>query len=392
MTKKKPLQLFARLLGNERWQFITIPAFSILCSLVAISVIILLIGKNPLEAFSSLLAGAGWIAKSNYAGGKAAFTDFMDMLDAFTPMLFAALAVTVALKSGLFNIGVAGQMLLSGFIATVAVGYSDLPSVVARPLVLLIGIVVGAAAGALMGWLKDRFNIHEVVSSIMLNYIFQYVISFFIKTRYIDPVSRQSRMAAASARLEITDIKIAGVTTHFPLGLVLALIAAIGIWFLLAKTKTGLELTATGLNAKSARYAGIRTGRTLIIAMGISGALAGLAGVTYYLGSVRSIIPGELTSVGFDSIAVALLGNTHPLGNIASSLLITTLTSGSTYMSSTVGVRQEIASLIVGMILLFSACGGYLKLWVQRATSEQLPDKGSESVHPRTISGQEEQA
>jgi len=356
-----------RLLGNERWQAITIPVFSILCSLLAISVVILLIGKNPLEAFSSLLSGAGWIPKANYAGGKSMLTDFISTLDAFTPMLFAALAIVVALRCGLFNIGVSGQMLLAGFVATATIGYSDLPALVARPLVLLIGAAVGALAGGVMGWLKYRFNIHEVVSSIMLNNIFAYIISFFIKTRYLDPLSRNSKMATTAARLEIGPLTIGNATTHFPLGLVLALLAAVALWFLLTKTKQGFELTAVGRSAKAADYAGIRIGRMLILAMVISGGLAGLAGVTYYLGYVKSIIPGALTSVGFDSIAVALLGNIHPLGAILSSLLITTLTSGATYMSSSVGVRYEVASLIIGMILLFSACGGYIRLWVERS-------------------------
>jgi simple sugar transport system permease protein len=358
---------FVRFLGNERWQGLTIPMVSILCSLIAISVIILIIGKNPLDVFRSLLSGSGWLPKPVYSGGKSMFTDFMKMLDTFTPMLFAALAVIVALKSGLFNIGVSGQMLLAGFIATIAVGYSDLPSIVAWPLVLLIAIVVGALAGGLIGWLKHKFNIHEVVSSIMLNNIFMYITSFFIKTRYLDSLTRRSRSVVASAWLEVAPFRIGSATTQFPIGLPVALLAAVGIWFLMTKTKRGLELTAVGKNAKAAEYAGIKVGNARVLAMTISGALAGLAGVTYYLGVLRYIPPGELTSVGFDSIAVALLGNTHPLGAILSSLLITSLTNSSVYMSSVVGVRQEIASLVIGMILLFSACGGYIKLRIERS-------------------------
>jgi simple sugar transport system permease protein len=147
----------------------------------------------------------------------------------------------------------------------------------------------------------------------------------------------------------------------------LALLAAVALWFLLSKTKWGLELNAVGLNPKAAEYAGIKVGRMMILSMVISGALAGLAGVSYYLGFFKSINPGELTSVGFDSIAVALLGNIHPLGAILSTALITTLTYGAVYMSSVVGVRQEITSLIVGMVLLFSACAGFIKLWVERS-------------------------
>jgi len=373
-------RFFARLLGNERYQGLAIPVFALLCSLIAISAIILLVGKSPLDAFHSLLAGSGWLPKANYAGGKSMVTDFMGMLDALTPMLFAALAVTVALRSGLFNIGVSGQMLLAGFIATVTIGYSDLPALVARPLVLLIALAVGALVGALVGWLKYQFNIHEVVTSIMLNNIFVNLISFFIKTRHLDSLTRQSRIVSSAARLEIEPLEIAGVVTNFPIGLPIALLAAVGLWLLLTKTTLGLELTAVGKNAKAAEYSGIKVGRTMILAMVISGALAGLAGATYYLGLFKSINPGDLTSVGFDSIAVSLLGNTHPLGVVLSSLLITTLTKGSVYMSSVVGVRQEITSLIVGMVLLFSACAGFIKLWVARTRQAADVQAGEQSA------------
>jgi simple sugar transport system permease protein len=368
--------VFVRLLGNERYQSITIPIFAIVLSLIAISVVILLIGKNPLDAFRSLLQGSGWLPKSNYAGGKSMFTDFMELLDAMTPMLFAALAVAVALKCGLFNIGVSGQMLLGAFLATVTVGYSGLSAFIAKPLVLLIGMAAGALAGALMGWLKYKFNIHEVVTSIMLNYIIQYVVSFFIKTSFTDPVTRQSTAISPASRLEVMNVIVGGAKARIPLCFVLAIAVAVLLWWFLTKTKQGLELQAVGVNTKASDYAGIRVGRTLIFAMTISGALGGLAGVTYYLGYFNSIEPGTLSSLGFDSIAVALLGNMHPIGVIFSSLLITTLTHASNYMSSVVGVRQEIASLIVGMILLFSACSGFVKMWIERV--KHVPGEGGE--------------
>jgi len=370
VIKHRLKSIFVFLLGNERWQGLSVPVFSILCSMLAISAIILLLGKSPLSAFSSLLAGSGWLPKNTYAGGQSQLTDFMTMLDFFTPMLFAALAVTVALRSGLFNIGVSGQMLVAGFVASITVGYSNLASGIAKPLVLLIALVVGALAGGFIGWLKHQFNIHEVVSSIMLNNIFSYFIGFLIKTRYIDYTTRNSRAISTTSQLELAGIKVGNVTTSFPIGLPLALLAAFALWYLFSKTTSGLELTAVGSNAKAAEYAGIKVGRARVVSMTISGALAGLAGATYYLGVLRSIQPGVLTSVGFDSIAVSLLGNVHPLGVILSSLLITTLTKGSIFMSSVVGVRQEIASLIVGMVLLFSACAGFIKLWVERNRRE----------------------
>lgn len=363
--KKSPNPIMA-LLANKRWQFITVPLFAIVCSLLAISVLFLLLGKNPLIAFQSLLQGAGVLPKDNYAAYKNIFTDFMDTLDALTPMIFAALAVTVAFKTGLFNIGVSGQMLLAGFVATVTVGYSGLSAVVAKPLVILIGIATGALAGALIGFLKYRFNINEVVASIMLNYIFQYVISYFINTKYVDVVSRQSRNVSDASRLTLTNVEFGSLKMRLPICFVLAIACAIILQFFLSKTRRGYELKAVGLNVNASRYAGINVGTNTVYAMTLSGALAGLAGVTYYLGYYASIRPNVLSSLGFDSIAVSLLGNSHPIGVIFSSFLITVIGRGGTYMSSTVGVQQEIASLITGVILLFSACSGYIRFRAER--------------------------
>ncbi|MDL2236099.1 ABC transporter permease [Christensenellaceae bacterium OttesenSCG-928-L17] len=360
---KNPL---VRLLANKRFQFIIIPLFSILCSLLAISIIVLLIGKSPLAVFSSILQGAGLLPRANYAKFQNIFTTFMETLNAMTPMLFAALAVAVASKAGLFNIGVSGQMLIAGFTATVLVGYSSLPRAVAMPLVIIIGIVVGALAGGLIGLLKYRFNINEVVSSIMLNYIFQYTISYFINVYYADPVTRQSKNVAETARLTLINVEVGDLKINIALCFVLALFAAWALYVFVFKTRKGYEIKAVGLNPKAAEYAGMRVGGTIVLAMIISGALSGLAGVTYYLGYYSSIRPNVLASMGFDSIAVALLGNAHPIGIIFSSFLITTLDRGSTYMSSNVGVQQEVASLVTGMILLFSACGAYIRDWADR--------------------------
>nr|WP_308741888.1 ABC transporter permease [uncultured Anaerocolumna sp.] len=376
---------FLKCMGNEKWQPVSIPLFSILLSLIAASITILLIGKNPLEAFYNLLQGAGVLPKPAYAGYKSMLTDFLTMLNSMTPMLFAALAVAVALKAGLFNIGVSGQMLLAGYAATVLVGYSELNGILAKPLVLIIGILVGAIYGGVVGWLKYKFNINEVVSTIMFNYIVQYVLSFFINSYYIDPVSRQSKYIRSSARLTFMNVEIAGLKMDLSIGIIIALITAFIIKFLVDKTRIGYEIKAVGANPKAAKYAGINVGRNIVLAMVISGALAGLAGVTYYLGYFASIQPKVLASTGYDAIAVSLLGNGNPIGIIFSSLLISVIDKGSTYMSSTAGVRQEIASVITGLILLFSACGTFIKYKIQRGKEKHF--EGIKVIGPEGIVG-----
>ena len=359
-------KFFVKLLGNEKYQFITIPVFSIVVSLLVGAVVILLLGKNPIEAYGNLLQGSGLLMKEKYAGGKGMLTDFLSFVDYWTPMIFAALAVAVALKAGLFNIGVSGQMLAAGFVASVTVGYSTLAAPIAKPLVIIICFIVGSLVGGLIGFLKHKFNINEVVSSIMLNYIVEYVTAFFIYTKHVDPVSRQSKNISEAARLTLKNIPIGELKGDIPLGIILAIIVAFIIKYIFDKTTFGYELKAIGFNGNASKYAGINVGRNMVIAMMISGGLAGLAGATYYLGYFCSMQPKVLAGLGYDAIAVSLLGNSNPTGILASSFLINIINKGSTYMSSKAGLDAEIASVITGLILLFSACGAYIQYLVKK--------------------------
>ena len=313
---------------SYRKKYLKIAVLSVLVSLLAGAVVILILGKNPLSAYYNLLQGCGLAPKAKYAGGKSMFTDLSSYIDYLTPMLFAALSYAVAMRAGLFNIGISGQMLVAGFISSVTIGYSTLSAPVAKPLVLLIGIVSGMAVGALIGFFKYRFNINEVVSSIMLNYIAEYVISFFIHVKYVDPVSRQSRNISDAARLTLHQIVIGGYKYDIPIGFILAVLAVFVLKFVFDRTVLGYELRAVGLNPTAARYAGIHVGRNLVLSMTISGALAGLAGVTYYLGYFASIQPRVLVSTGYDAIAVGLLGNNDPVGILAASFLIEIIGKG----------------------------------------------------------------
>ena len=378
--------VFRSLMGDEKRQKITIPLLAILLSLLAGAIVFLLLGKNPLTGYVSFLRGSGLVPKANYAAHKNMFTDFMSFVNAWTPMLFASLAVAVAMRSGLFNIGVSGQMLLAGLAATLTVGYSGLPAAVAKPLVLIICAVTGALVASLIGFLKYKWNISEVVSSIMLNYIIRYWVSFCVKLPGIsDPKTRQSMPINPNARLSLMDTEIFGLKIDIPLGIILALAAVFLIRFLFDKMRLGFEFRAIGANPKAAKYAGINVGRNLVASMAISGALAGLAGATYFLGYVGSTQPDTFISTGFDAIAVCVLGNSTPLGILLSSFFISVIDKGSTYMSSSVGVRQEIGALIKGLILLFSACGAYFSYLIERSRQKALESAGV------TQSGKEEE-
>jgi simple sugar transport system permease protein len=372
----KNTKTFLRMLVDDRKSKYIIPLVTIILSMITASVILLLLGRDPILALSGFLRGSGFLPRFAYAGGQNMLTDFLSFLGILAPMLLAALAVSVALRAGLFNIGTAGQMLAAGFVATVFIGYSGLNAWLAKPLVILIGMIAGGSIGAAIGFLKYRFNIHEVVSSIMFNYIISYITGFFINGYFVDAVSRSSKICAPASRLMISDISVGSLSLTFPLGVVIALAAVFIIRFILDRTVIGFEINAVGKNKKCAQYAGIRVGYITILAMFFSGILAGLAGVTYYLGYFNSIIPKELASLGYDAIAASMLGNISPLGCVFSSTLITIFQRGTVYMSSISGIPREIASVITGILLLFSACGEYIRWRAGRRLIKMEQDSG----------------
>ena len=368
-------KIMTKLLGGEKFQMVRISLFAILISLIVGALIFFLIGCDPISSYANLLQGSGFLPKAAYAGRQNMFTDFMSFLDAVTPMIFASLAVVVALKGGLFNIGVSGIMMASAFIASITVGRSSLPAPLAKLLVILIGILVGACVGGLIGWLKYRFNINEVVSSIMLNYIFMYIITFFINVFFVNPVTRQSNPINDSARLTITDVRMWDLKFNVPLAFVLAIIAALLAHFMMDRTTVGFEIKAVGLSQKASRYAGISIKKNTMTTMMISGALAGLAGVTYFCGYLAAIQPGVVPGMGFNAIAVALLGISSPVGCIFASFLITVISKGAIYLSSQQGIDIEIADLIIAIILIFSACTEFIRMYVGRVSMESPVNK-----------------
>ena len=189
-------------------------------------------------------------------------------------------------------------------------------------------------------------------------------------------------------------MQIAGVNCTIPLGVFLAVALAFFLDWLFKRTVAGFELKAVGQNPKAAKYAGINVGKRLIQAMALSGALAGLAGVAYYCGYYTTIVPKTLPQMGYDCIAVALLGNGNPIGSIFASILVSVFQNGSNFMSSTLGVQKEIASLIVGIMLLFSACGGYFKFLahrkLQRAEDATIEAKAKAEAAVEATTGEED--
>ena len=361
----------AALLTHEKWGGIAVPGLAIVLALITASILLLVMGKNPITAFMSFLQGSGILPKAKYGGGQGILTDLFNTMNTLAPMILASLSFIVGFKAGLFNIGIAGQMLISGFMATVIVGYSDLSSFIAQPLVALIGILTGGLVGVIIGWLKYKFNIHEVVASVMINYIISYGTGFFINSYYANMLTRSMQICSDEARLTLMNVQIGGMKCNVPLGIILAVAAAFIVKFIFDKTVFGFELKAVGNNATCAKYTGINVGRRFIFSMAFSCMLAGLAGVVYFLGTYNTILPKTLPGMGYDAIAVAMLGNASPVGAIFAAALISVFQCGSNYMSSNLGVAKEISDLITGILLMFSACGGYFRYMAQRRVSRE---------------------
>jgi len=282
-----------------------------------------------------------------------AFRPFSESLVIATPYIFAGLAVALGFRGGLFNIGAEGQLFLGG-LASVYVGYSftNLPWFVHLPLALLAGIAAGAIWGAIPGFLKARTGAHEVINTIMMNYVAFRLTDYLLQGPMAGPGGLPITIEiATSAYLPSLFPKPMRIHAGFFLALA---VAALVYWFLW-KTTRGLEIRMVGANPHAARYAGVRITSTIVLTMALSGALAGLAGTAQVLGVNHKMVRAFSTGYGFDSIALALLGNSHPLGVVLASLLFGFLRGGAARMQSVAGVPVEIIRIIQALVIIFVA-------------------------------------
>ena len=287
---------------------------------------------------------------------------FTESLTTVTPYILAGLAVAVGFKCGLFNIGAEGQFGV-GALASAFVGYAfHGPWYIHLPLAILAGAAAGALWGAIPGLLKGLTGAHEVVTTIMMNYV-----SFRLSDWLLN-----GPMKAPGFRPLTPVIDNSAMLPQFfpdPLrlnwGFIIAIAIAFLVYWFLFKTPVGFEIRAVGANPDGARYAGMNIVKNFVLAMTISGALAGLAGAVQVLGVDHWVGQGFSSGYGFDSIAIALLGQSHPLGVVLAALLWGTLRSGATKMQITAGVPIEIISIIQGLVIVFVAAPAVIR-WIYR--------------------------
>ncbi|MFC9996598.1 ABC transporter permease [Nocardia sp. NPDC127526] len=286
-----------------------------------------------------------------------------------TPLLFTGLAVGLAFRAGLFNIGAQGQFVF-GMLGALIVGFAvELPALLHLPLALLAGGLAGGLLGAVPGYLKARTGAHEVISSIMLNNIAAYFLIWALGTTFIHSVTSQelvSKPVETSARLPQL-LGWAGSGLRVSTGLLLGLALAAGIWWLLSKSTFGFRIRAVGANAHASETAGMDIGRTFTTTMGVAGALAGLGGAALVLGlNPYTVNPTTAVEYGFDGITVALLGRAHPGGIVAAALLFGALKSGTLHMQPAIPV--EMSTLLQAVIVLFIAAPALVKTLLRLRT------------------------
>jgi simple sugar transport system permease protein len=325
---------------------ISYPLIAIAISFVVGALFVLFFGKNPLIAYRAMLSGS--LGDGNKLG---------ETLVTVTNLILTGLSVAFAFRCGLFNIGAEGQFIIGSVSALWAgLNFGYLPAPLHVGLCLLSGALAGGSWAALVGWLKAKLGAHEVVNSIMMNYIALNVSNYAIMNFFQEPNKAFSREIVVSARLW-------RLAEHFELfrysrlhvGFFLALIMAGLAFYLLNKTVRGYEIRAVGFNPHAAEYGGISVARNIIIAMTISGLFAGLAGAIQTCGvqyRVNNLF--GFTGYGFDGISVALVGNNHPLGVILSAFLFGILQKGGPMMQIE-GIPKEVVGIIQGIIILFVA-------------------------------------
>jgi len=291
---------------------------------------------------------------------RRAINPFFESLVQSTPYIFGGLAVALGFRAGLFNIGVEGQIFI-GAVTGVWAGYAitGLPAIIHIPLAMLFGALGGALWGFIPGILKAKTGAHEVITTIMMNYIAFRLVDWLLKFPMKDPneFTPKTPWIQESAKL----MRFFDTPIRFHLGFFIAILMAFLVYLLLFKTTWGMELRMVGANPNAAKYAGIKITTATVVAMALSGALAGMAGANEVLGVNYRLLPAFSSGYGFDSIALALLGKTHPLGVILSSLLFGFLRNGARSMQLAVGVPIDIVSILQAVILAFIAAPAIIR-------------------------------
>ncbi|WP_419919031.1 ABC transporter permease [Candidatus Poriferisocius sp.] len=346
---------------TEAWRLqpLYVSLCAILLSFVVGGVLISIIGINPFTAYWALLQGM--------VGGR---SQIASSVAKSVPFIGSALALAFAFRAGLFNIGAEGQLLAGGITAAWVGAMSwmyDLPGILAIPVILVAGTLGGAIWGGIPGVLRTKTGAHEVISTIMLNYLVLYVIRWMVNSR--DPVVLRDIDSSVPRTEQISDTAVLpgllpeSVSSQPELhtGLIVLVGVCFVVAFALKRTNFGFEVITVGLNPHASHYAGINVNRVIAISMAASGAFAGLAAASEVSGTTGHFQPGTFALMGFDGIAIALLARTNPIAIIAAALLWGSMLSGAPLMQQEADVSIDVVRIIQAMVLLFVAADAIVR-------------------------------
>lgn len=348
---------------NSQFKNVLVPILSVILALLFGALVILLIGKDPIEAYGYLFSGA--LGKPFGIG---------QTVRSMAPLILTALGFSVASKAGFFNIGLPGQA-LAGWLSSVwvALSFPNLPQIILLPLCIFVGALAGALWAGIAGYLRAYFHSSEVITTIMLNYIIVYLTDFLVRNVMTSPPSDSTETIpkAASLRLDFLTEMTNNSTVHA--GILIALVAVFFVHFMFKKTTFGFEIRAIGENRHAAEYAGMNTKRNIVYAMLLSGALAGLAGVMEGLGQFQAIflMKGAAPSIGWDGIAVSLLALGNPIGIVFSSLLFGIFESGRAQMSLMTNVPFELVNVITAVIIFFVGANYMMRVLLDKFSKKE---------------------
>ncbi len=319
------------------------------------------------RTYSSLFTGSfgqpGKMVASLFSGDReemrSAFKPFLESLVTTTPYIFTGVAIALGFQAGLFNIGAEGQLFMGSVMAAWAgFTFKGLPPIIHIPLALGIGFLSGAFWGFIPGWLKAKTGAHEVINTIMMNYIAFNLTEFLVGGPFQDPVSTfKTPNIEESAKL----LRLFEDPLRFNIGFFIAIAVAVVTWYLLYKTTWGFEIRAVGLNPNASKYAGINAALVTILSMALSGGFSGLGGATMMLGVNFRQTQALSTGYGFDAIAVSLLAKNHPLGVILTAMLFGFMRHGSRLMQLETGIPIDIISILQGLIIFFLAAPAIIR-------------------------------
>lgn len=343
-------------------QLVVVPVLAVVMALAIGGLIMLATGVSPRSI------GASFVALFN--GSMGSVYAVSETLTAAAPLTLAGLGLALGFRAGLFNIGAEGQILTGGM-AAVAVGYSfaGLPAFIHLPLALIAGAIAGAAWASIAGWLRATTGAHEVITTIMLNLTAFRLVDYLLRNPPIqrpgrsDPISRSVLESAELPRL-LTWLD-PNLRVHA--GIILAILAVFFVYWLLFRTTIGFEFRAAGLNPDAARYAGMRSSLIIVAVMALAGALAGLAGANQVLGVLGRASPNFSGGIGFDAIALALLGRSHPVGVLLAGLLFGALEAGGRQMQADAGVSLDLIAIVQALIIIFIAAPMMVRALIPRA-------------------------